>query len=56
MDTMIKCSGYRLSPTEVKIVSTHEQVLETVAFGVDDDELGQVVHLAVGVDANSDWA
>jgi acyl-CoA synthetase (AMP-forming)/AMP-acid ligase II len=56
MDTMIKCSGYRLSPTEVEeIVSTHEQVMETVAFGVDDDELGQVVHLALGVDANSDF-
>ena len=50
MDTMIKCSGYRLSPTEVEeIVSGHEHVIENVAFGVDDDELGQVVHIAVGV-------
>lgn len=50
MDTMIKCSGYRLSPTEVEeIVSGHESVIENVAFGVDDDELGQVVHVAVAV-------
>ena len=53
MDTMIKCSGYRLSPTEVEeIVSGHEQVVESVAFGVEDEELGQVVHLAVGTSAN----
>jgi acyl-CoA synthetase (AMP-forming)/AMP-acid ligase II len=51
MDTMIKCSGYRLSPTEVEeIVSGHERVMETVAFGVDDDDLGQVVHVAVGIE------
>jgi len=53
MDTMIKCSGYRLSPTEVEeILSRHERVAESVAFGVDDEELGQVVHVAVGIEAN----
>jgi acyl-CoA ligase (AMP-forming) (exosortase A-associated) len=56
MDTMIKCSGYRLSPTEVEeILSGHQQVLETVAFGVEDEELGQVVHVAVGTSANGDF-
>ena len=39
---MIKCSGYRLSPTEVEeIISGHGQVMESVAsFGVEDEELG----------------
>jgi len=56
MDTMIKCSGYRLSPTEVEeIVSGHAGVIENVAFGVDDDELGQVVHVAVGVAVEGDF-
>jgi acyl-CoA ligase (AMP-forming) (exosortase A-associated) len=53
MDTMIKCSGYRLSPTEVEeILSRHDRVVETIAFGVDDEELGQVVHVAVGIEMN----
>jgi acyl-CoA ligase (AMP-forming) (exosortase A-associated) len=53
LDTMIKCSGYRLSPTEVEeILSRHDRIVETIAFGVDDEELGQVVHVAVGIEAN----
>jgi acyl-CoA ligase (AMP-forming) (exosortase A-associated) len=56
MDSMIKCSGYRLSPTEVEeAVSGCDHVIETVAFGVDDEELGQVVHVAVAVEANGDF-
>ena len=47
-DSMIKCSGFRLSPTEVEeILSSHSAVCEAVAYGVDDEELGQVVHAAI---------
>ena len=46
-DELIKCSGHRLSPTEVE-EAAHESglVTDAVAFGVPDEELGQVVHLA----------
>jgi acyl-CoA ligase (AMP-forming) (exosortase A-associated) len=47
-DSMIKCSGFRLSPNEVEeILSSYPDIAEAVAFGVDDEELGQVVHAAV---------
>ncbi len=48
LDSMIKCSGFRLSPTEVEEVA-HQSglVASAVAFGVDDELLGQVVHLVV---------
>jgi acyl-CoA synthetase (AMP-forming)/AMP-acid ligase II len=47
-DEMIKCSGYRISPTEVEdIVAGCPGVREAIAFGVDDRALGQVVHIAV---------
>ena len=47
-DTMIKSSGFRLSPTEVEeILYKSDQVMEAVAFGVEDDLLGQAVHVAV---------
>lgn len=46
MDSMIKCSGFRLSPTEVEEVA-HQSglVASAVAFGVEDELLGQVVHV-----------
>jgi acyl-CoA ligase (AMP-forming) (exosortase A-associated) len=48
-DSMIKCSGHRLSPTEVEDVAYESrQVGDCVAFGVDHETLGEVVHLAVG--------
>lgn len=48
IDDMIKTSGFRLSPTEVEDqVSQSGMVSEVVAYGVDDDDLGQVVHVAV---------
>lgn len=48
MDSMIKCSGFRISPTEVEEVACgFEGVDHGVAFGVPDTELGQVVHIAV---------
>jgi acyl-CoA synthetase (AMP-forming)/AMP-acid ligase II len=47
-DAMIKTSGFRLSPDEVEdLVCRSGLVADAVAFGVDDDELGQVVHAAV---------
>jgi acyl-CoA synthetase (AMP-forming)/AMP-acid ligase II len=47
-DDMIKCSGYRLSPTEVEDVAYSSGLITAaVAFGVPDPRLGQSVHLAV---------
>lgn len=47
-DSMIKCSGFRLSPTEVEeLIYRYGNVTEVVAFGVEDAALGQVVHVAV---------
>jgi len=47
-DMMIKTSGFRLSPDEVEdLVAQSGLVGDVVAFGVDDDEMGQVVHAAV---------
>ena len=47
-DGMIKCSGFRLSPTEVEeIAHASALVSEVVAFGVQDDALGEAVHVAV---------
>jgi acyl-CoA ligase (AMP-forming) (exosortase A-associated) len=47
-DTMIKSMGFRLSPTEVEeIVHQSGLVQEAVAFGVEDELAGQVVHVCV---------
>jgi acyl-CoA synthetase (AMP-forming)/AMP-acid ligase II len=47
-DAMIKTSGFRLSPDEVEdLVCRSGVVADAVAFGVEEDELGQVVHVAV---------
>lgn len=47
-DTMIKSSGFRISPTEVEdLVYESGMIGDAVAFGVEDELLGQVVHLAV---------
>lgn len=51
-DSMIKCGGHRISPTEVEaIVFESGQVDNAVAFGVDHDLHGQVVHIAVASDS-----
>lgn len=43
-DEMIKTSGYRVSPTEVEeILYATRQVGECVAFGVENDQLGQAI-------------
>lgn len=47
-DEMIKTSGYRISPTEVEEVAyATGLVRDAVAFGVDDETLGQRVRLVV---------
>ena len=47
-DSMIKCSGHRISPTEVEDVVYESRVVgDCVAFGVKHEELGEVVHVAV---------
>lgn len=50
--TFIKCSDFRISPTEVEdVVFSSGLVTDVVAFGRPDELLGQVVHIAVtGVD------
>ncbi|MGR3249492.1 MAG: AMP-binding protein [Paracoccus sp. (in: a-proteobacteria)] len=48
IDDMIKTSGFRLSPTEVEdLVSQSGMVLDVVAYGVEDHDMGQVVHVAI---------
>jgi len=45
-DEMIKTSGYRVSPTEVEeILYATRMVGECIAFGVDDDRLGQSIRV-----------
>lgn len=45
-DEMIKTSGYRVSPTEVEEVLYASQLVgECAAFGLDDDRLGQRIHV-----------
>lgn len=47
-DTMIKTSGFRVSPDEVEdYVARSGIVGDVVAYGVDHEDLGQVVHVAV---------
>ncbi len=47
-DSMIKCGGHRISPTEVEaIVLESGQVDSAVAFGLEHELHGQVVHIAV---------
>jgi acyl-CoA ligase (AMP-forming) (exosortase A-associated) len=45
-DEMIKTSGYRVSPTEVEeVIYATGMVDECVAFGVEHETLGQVIHV-----------
>ncbi|MBS1139965.1 MAG: AMP-dependent synthetase and ligase [Proteobacteria bacterium] len=47
-DEMMKTSGYRVSPTEVEeILYATKMVGECVAFGIDDDRLGQAIQVIV---------
>lgn len=52
-DEMIKCSGFRVSPSEIEdIVLSIYGVKEAIAFGTPDELLGEVVHLSIsaGID------
>jgi len=54
-DEMIKTSGYRVSPTEVEeILYATKLVGECVAFGVEDERLGQAIQVIVTPPAASD--
>lgn len=56
-DEMMKTSGYRVSPTEVEeILYATRMVGECVAFGVDNDRLGQAIQVIATppVDASLD--
>jgi len=45
-DEMMKTSGYRVSPTEVEeILYATRMVGECVAFGIDNDRLGQTIQV-----------
>lgn len=47
-DEMMKTSGYRVSPTEVEeILYATKMVGECVAFGVDDERLGQAIQVII---------
>ncbi|MDP5306192.1 AMP-binding protein [Paracoccus spongiarum] len=57
MDDMIKTQGFRLSPTEVEdILSASGRVGDVVAYGVADDDAGQVVHVAASPLGDADRA
>jgi acyl-CoA synthetase (AMP-forming)/AMP-acid ligase II len=54
-DHLIKSRGVRISPTEVEDVAYESgMVAEAVAFGVPDERLGEVVHLAVSLRGGAD--
>ncbi len=56
-DAMVKTSGFRVSPDEIEdLVCRSGLVGDVVAFGVADDDLGQVVHVAVTPLADFDEA
>ncbi|MCE7797233.1 acyl-CoA ligase (AMP-forming), exosortase A system-associated [Sphingobium sufflavum] len=47
-DNMIKTSGYRVSPTEIEsVVNESGDVAEVAAIGIEDEDLGQVIAVAV---------
>jgi acyl-CoA ligase (AMP-forming) (exosortase A-associated) len=55
MDQQIKTSGYRVSPDEVQeVILEVEGVLEAVAFGVDDETLGQRIVVALLATRNAE--
>jgi acyl-CoA ligase (AMP-forming) (exosortase A-associated) len=55
MDSMIKCSGFRVSPTEIEeIVSASGLVSDVVAFGEPHEDLGEMVQVAVTWSASND--
>lgn len=54
-DDMIKCSGYRISPSELEdSVFLMEGVKEVAALGIKDEQLGQAVALIIKADPSID--
>ncbi len=54
-DEMMKTSGYRVSPNEVEeILYATRMVGECVAFGVDDDRLGQTIQVIATAPADGE--
>lgn len=53
-DMQIKCSGYRISPSQVEEVAVSVPgVKHAAAFGMPDPQLGEVVHLAYSTHAGA---
>lgn len=53
--SMIKCAGHRISTTEVEdIVGESGMVESVVAFGVEDETMGQVVHIVIDIKPGHD--
>lgn len=53
-DSMIKTNGYRVSPTEVEeLLIATGLVAEAVAFGAEDEEIGQKIIAAVTLTGNA---
>ena len=47
-DAMIKTSGFRVSPDAIEdLVCRSGLVADAVAFGINDSDMGQLVHVAV---------
>ncbi|GAA4780821.1 AMP-binding protein [Microbacterium gilvum] len=52
-DDLINRGGEKIAPAAVEaVLESHPDVLEAVAFGVPDDDLGQAVHAAVVLSAS----
>jgi len=55
IDSLIKCTGFRISPQEVEeIVLMLENILEAVAFGEEDEAFGQIVHVVLSTIDDTD--
>ncbi len=56
-DDMIKCSGYRISPSELEdTLFLMQGIKEVAALGIKDDQLGQAVALIIITDGSIDEA
>ncbi|MRX28011.1 acyl-CoA ligase (AMP-forming), exosortase A system-associated [Kangiella sp. HZ709] len=56
-DDMIKCSGYRISPSELEdTLFLMDGIKEVAALGIADDQLGQAVMLVINADAQIEEA
>ena len=54
-DEMIKSSGYRISPAEIEeCLYQNSTVAEAIAFGVDDEKLGQRIRVVISPSVNNE--